>query len=234
MTYFYEMKDNIIINIAVVDDHTLMREVLVKQISTDHRLKVIIEASNGADMLQQLLHTNVLPDVAIVDLKMPVMDGFNLTDEIKKNYPQISILILSGYGSEYNIAAMISKGINGYLLKDCSEDEFIKAIYSIYETGYYYSELADRRMFNVFQRANPKSINIPEREMELLKYCATSLNYDEIAPKMGISLKTLDGCRERLFNRLGVTTRTAAVVFAMNSGITVKEGYKSDNLKIKY
>lgn len=227
-----EMKN--IIRIAIADDHVLMREGLVKQLSSDPGINVIIEARHGLDMLQQLEKVSELPDIAIVDLKMPVMDGFALTDELKKKYPQIAVLILSAYTSEYNVAAMISKGVRGYLLKECSPTEFSNAIYSIYATGYYYSVLADEQVFKMLQRSNVKATNIPERQMELLKYCATELRYDQIAEKMGVSLSTLKGYREELFGRIGVNSRAAAVMFAMRSGITLNETYQPNKLKIKY
>ena len=222
------------IKLAVVDDHFVMRDGLVRQLTADSQIEVIAEATNGLDMLQQLKDKTVLPDIAVMDLRMPVMDGFILADELKKQYPSIHILVLSAYCSEYNVASMVSKGVRGYLCKDCSPIVFRSAIHSIYEPGYYYSELASEQSFKILQDNNLKSLHIPEREMEFLKWCCTEMRYDQIAEKMGITRRTLDGCRERLFDRLGVKSRFALMVMAMQSGITVNEIYNPINFKIKF
>jgi len=216
-----------------VDDHAIMREGLIKQLAVDQTIEVIMEATDGLDMLQQLKNATIIPDIAIVDLNMPRMDGFVLSWELKNKYPQIGILILSAYCSEYNIGRMINNGVRGYLLKNCSPVEFRAAIHSIYETGYYYSDLANEQVFKVFQGTNLKAINIPEREMEFLKLCCTELTYDQMAKQMGISRRTLDGSRERLFDRLNINSRTGLVLFALQSGI-IAESHNPIKLKIKF
>jgi len=224
---------NDLVKVAVVDDHTIMREGLIKQLAVDKTIDVIMEATDGSHMLQQLTTMTVIPDIAIVDLNMPRMDGFALAWELKNKYPQIRVLILSAYCSEYNIARMINNGVRGYLLKNCSPVEFREAIHSIYETGYYYSDLANEQVFKVFQSVNLKTINIPDREMEFLKLCCTELTYDQMAKQMGISRRTLDGCRERLFDRLSINSRTGLVLFALQSGI-IAESHQPIKLKIKF
>ncbi|HVW96691.1 MAG TPA: response regulator transcription factor [Mucilaginibacter sp.] len=215
------------IRIAVVDDHPLLREGMVKQFSNDEAFQVIIEAENGLDMLNQLKTVSILPDIAIIDLKMPVMDGFRLSDELKVHYPSILILVVSAYDSDFNKAAMISKGIRGYLKKDCAPSVFREAVTSIFDTGYYYSAFADERTFKTVKNSNIKSLQIPPREMEFLKLCCrTELRYDQIAEKMNISLSTLEGCRDRLFARLTIASRAALVEFALSSGLNDPETEK--------
>jgi len=221
------------IKIAVVEDHVLVRECFVKELTADQEMEVVMQAKHGVDMLQQLERATVMPDVAVVDLSMPVMDGFTLSLELKNKYPAIRTLVLSAYCSEYNVALMIKNGICGYLLKDCSPAEFRKAIHSIYETGYYYSALASEHAFKILQNTNHKAITIPDSEMKFLKLCCTELRYDQIAKEMGITMKTLDSYRERLFSRLGVSSRIAVVLFAMQSGFA-NESVHPHNLKIKF
>jgi len=220
------------IKIAIVDDHTILREGLAKQLAIDKEIAVIIQAEHGLDLLQQLQRAHILPDVAVIDLNMPTMDGFTLSEELRKKYPQIRLLVLSAYSSEYNVAIMINNGVCGYLSKKCTPSELKKAIHSIYETGHYYSELANEHVFKVLLNTTPKSISIPDREMEFLKLCCTELRYDQIAKEMGITMPTLNGGRERLFNRLGINSRIALVLFAVRSGI-IEESPESNHLKIK-
>ncbi len=224
------MDDHKQIKIAIVDDHILLREGLAQHLSDDPHMSVVFQAMHGADMLQKLEQAADLPDIIIIDLQMPVMDGFSLTDELKRKYPLIRILILSGYSSEYNVASMINKGVSGYMIKECSPDDFRKAIHNIYETGYYYSEVANEQLFKIFQGNTLKNVQIPDREMEFLKLCCTSLRYDQMAAEMGISINTLHGFRERLFDRLSVNSRTGLILFALKSGISANG---SNKLKVK-
>lgn len=207
------------IRVAIVDDHALLRETLKMFLEFDPRIHVCICAKHGVDMLEQLQQSELLPDIAIIDLNMPVMNGFTLTGELKKLYPRIKLLILSGYYSEYNVALTMSKGVCGYLIKDYAPAEVQNAIYSIYEDGHYFSDAMDQQAFRNFQRMNLKNISIPEREMQFLKLSCTNMQNEEIARKMRISINTLDGCRHRLFERLRINSRTELILFAMRSGI---------------
>lgn len=222
-----------LVRIAVADDHAMMREGLIKQLEADKKIEVVIKAKNGLDLLQQLSDSEILPDVAVIDVNMPVMDGFTLSEELKQNYPQIRILVLSAFISEYNVALMINNGVCGYLSKDCSPTEFRRAIHSIQETGWYYSKLAPERLFKSLQGASIKAINIPDREMEFLKLCCTDLSYGQIADVMGISTSTLNGTKERLSDRLNIRTRTGLVLFAVKSGISIDNLNQPKNLKVK-
>lgn len=221
------------IKIAIVEDHNLMREGLVSQLHEDDQIEVVMQARHGVEMLKQLeINKDALPDIAIIDLNMPVMDGFELAEQLQANYPQIRFLVLTAYCSDYNVASMVNRGASGYLLKDCSPTEFRKAIHSIYETGHYYSALATERTFRLLQSTNPKSINITDRQMEFLKLCCTNKRYDEIAAEMGISVNTLEGIRERLFERLGIDSRISLVLFAMKSGIHINDALHPNRIKL--
>lgn len=207
------------IKIALVDDHTIMRQGIISQLVTDTGLEIIMEARHGLDLLEQLKRSSVMPDIIVFDLSMPVMNGFTLSTALKAKYPLIKTLVLTGYYSEYNIAMMVNNGARGYLLKSMSSSELKRAIHSVHETGYYYSDILTKSTFKTFQNTRDRSYNIPEREMEFLKLCCTELRYDEIADHMGISPKTLEGCRGRLFERLELNSRVELMLFAMQSGI---------------
>jgi len=221
------------IKVALVDDHPIFRDGIERLLKADKQIEVMLQAANGIDMLQQMESAAILPDIAVIDLNMPKMDGFMLSDEMKKKYPEIKFLILSAYSSDYNVAVVIKNGASGYLTKNCNPSDLRDAIHSIYETGFYYSDLANKNAFKILSSKNLKSINIPDREMQFFKLCCTEMPYEKIAKEMDISVTTLHGTRQRLFERLGIETRVALVVFAMQSGI-INQPNQPNNLNIKF
>jgi DNA-binding NarL/FixJ family response regulator len=223
------------IRVAIVDDHAIVREGIIRQLTADNALQVVMEAKHGHDLLEQLKNAAVPPDIAVIDISMPVMDGFTLSEELQTQYPSIKVLVLTAYVSEYNLALMVSNGIRGYLMKVAPPTDLINAIHAIYETGYYYSNELSEHTFRILQARNSKSkpFNIPEREMEFLKLCCTDLRYDQIAKEMNISINTLDGCRKRLFDRLGVSNRQGLMLFALESGIVNSQSNSHNKFNIK-
>ena len=227
------MTADALVKVAIVDDHWIVRDGIARQLTTDKTIEVILQARHGQDLLDQLKSATVFPDVVIIDVRMPVMDGFTLADHLTKYYPQIKILVLSAYSSPYNVALMIKKGVCGYLLKDSNPSHLRKAVHSIHETGHYYSDLANENAFRTAKNKNLKSLDIPEREMEFFKLCCKNLEYEGIAQKMGISLSTVHGTRTRLFGRLGIGTRVELLLFAMQTGMVSPED-EDDYLRPKF
>jgi two-component system invasion response regulator UvrY len=208
------------IHIAIADDHTILRKGVVEILSKFDNMTVIMEANNGKELIAKLQSATTLPDVCIVDINMPEMNGYDTASEIKKNWPDIKILALSMYDTELNVIKMLRSGANGYVLKDSDPEDLRIAITKVYKDGFYHSELVTGRMLNILHDPDGKmNIELNERELNFLGLCCTELTYKEIADQMFLSPRTIDGYRESLFRKLNITTRTGLAMYAIKAGV---------------
>lgn len=208
------------IHIALADDHAMLRKGVAEMLSKFDNMKVIAEAGNGKELLMRLEAANPMPDVCIIDINMPEMNGYETAKAIKKQWPDMRILALSMYDTELNIIKMLRNGANGYLLKDADPEELRQAINAVYKNGFYYSEIVTGRMLNILHDPEGKTnVDLNEKELQFLKFCSTELTYKEIADEMNLSARTIDGYREALFRKLNITTRTGLAMYAIKAGI---------------
>jgi DNA-binding NarL/FixJ family response regulator len=208
-----------IINIAIVDDHTLFRNGVAALMKEFKELNVVFEAANGENM-QRLLTHNTLPDVILMDLNMPVIDGYTATSWLKQNYPQIKVLALSTYEDDKAVIKMIKCGANGYVLKGADPREVFNAIKTVFEKGVFINELVSGKLIRSManQQTEP---SFSKNEIEFLKLCCSELTYKEIADKMFISPRTVDNYRESLFLKLNLKSRTGLVLYAIQNQIII-------------
>jgi len=214
------------IKIAIVDDHNLFRKGLIKLINlgdTHRRYSVLFEAESGLD-LKEKLNKRTIPDIMLVDITMPDMDGFEVVDWLRKFHPGIRVLVITMLDNEEAILRMLQMGVRGFLSKDIEVEDMHHALEAISSGGYYYSEKATEVREQIFQNKNPvlrQTSNMSEREREFLKYACTEMTYHQIADTMKVSPKTIDGYREALFQRFGFKSRVGMVVYAIKNGIFV-------------
>jgi DNA-binding NarL/FixJ family response regulator len=216
------MAQTIKIKVALVDDHVLLRKglaELVRNIGYD----VIFEADNGLDFQKQIKKDNA-PDLILLDINMPEMDGFATAQWIKVNYPLIKVMALSMYDNENAIIRMFKAGAKGYILKDSEPAELKAALDSILTKGYYYSELVTGKLIHSINKLDEDAdvrnlVQLNNRELEFLKYACTEMTYKEIADKMCLSPRTIDGYRDALFEKLNLKTRVGLVMYAIKNGI---------------
>jgi two-component system, NarL family, invasion response regulator UvrY len=212
------------IKLVLVDDHVLLRNGLANHIRSLDRYEVLFEADNGVSFIKKLDIAN-LPELVLMDINMPEMDGHETTQWLKQNHPQIKVLALSMYDNEQSIIRMLKSGAKGYILKDIDPAEFKTALDSVSRKGYYYSELVTGKLIHAVNAMNESADKIKTpgtltlREIEFLKLCCTEMTYKEIADKMYLSPRTIDGYRDDLFEKLNVRTRIGLVIFAIRSGI---------------
>ncbi|KAA5535007.1 response regulator transcription factor [Taibaiella lutea] len=209
------------ISVALVDDHKLLRNGLSNFIKSNPNFKVVFEADNGID-LQKKIKSQLLPDVVLMDINMPLMDGYDATEWLYKHYPSVKVIALSMYDSEECIIRMLRRGAKGYLLKDTEPSELIKAIQETKDNGYYYTPMVARQislLINDKENEQKNASVLSEREMELLKYMASEMTYKEIADKMNLSPKTVENHREKICEKLQIKTRVGLVMYAMKNGI---------------
>lgn len=203
-------------NIALVDDHVLMRKGLANLIQ-DLEHQVLFEADNGKDFLDKL-KASPSPDLVLMDINMPQMDGYETALEVKENYPDVKVLALSMYDDDLAIIKMLRNGARGYVLKDCDPKELKSAIKAVLEKGFYYSELVSGYLIRTINN-NDEISRLNAKEIEFLKLCCTEMTYKEIADKMCLSPRTIDGYRDNLFEKLHTKSRVGLVIFAIKNGI---------------
>jgi DNA-binding NarL/FixJ family response regulator len=210
--------------ISIVDDHAMFRKGLSALINLFTDYKVLFEASNGKDFINKLKPPH-LPDIVLLDITMPEMDGFATAQWIKTNYPGIHILALSTMDSDYAIIKMIKHGARGYILKDAEPEELKMAFYEIKTKGYFYNDLITRKLlFSINQLTDEKSdihaLNkLTQREIDFIKLACSEKSYAEIAKEMFLSERTIDGYRESVFKKLNVNTRVGLALYAVKNGI---------------
>ncbi|MCX6316705.1 MAG: response regulator transcription factor [Bacteroidetes bacterium] len=209
------------ITIALVDDHVLLRNGLAGMLN-EAGYTVLFEADNGKAFTDKLT-TSGQPVIALLDINMPVMDGFATAAFIKANYPEMKVLALSMYDDEEAIIKMLKNGARGYILKDAHPSDLKAAIDSIVSKGYYYSEMVTGRLMrSILDEPGNEKIaedKLTEREVEFLKLAATELTYKEIAERMHLSPRTIDGYRDDLFAKLNIKSRVGLVIYAIKNGI---------------
>lgn len=209
--------------VALADDHSLIRNGLANLIDTFAGFKVISQASNGQELLD-ILKPKALPDIVLMDINMPKKNGYETTKVLKKLYPEIKVLAVSIYDNEEAIIRMIKNGACGYILKDAEPAELELALNEIVQRGYYHSDLVANQLVKIIRRGasddddKAPGVRLNDRETEFLKLACTELTYKEIADKMFVSPRTIDGYRDALFEKLKVKTRVGLVLYAIKNG----------------
>jgi len=212
-------------SVVLVDDHSLLR-IGLAQLVQSLGFTVIFEADDGKEFIERL-QTTALPDVVLMDINMPVMDGFEATQWLKQNHPDIKVLALSMYDNENSIIRMLKCGAKGYILKDSEPAELKAAIDALVSKGYYYSDLVSGKLIHAINKIEDEGSavntlsNLNDRETDFLKYACTEMTYKEIADKMFVSPRTIDGYRDGLFEKLNVKTRVGLVMYAIKNGIVI-------------
>ena len=207
------------IRIAIADDYKIFRDGLKVGLLNDDNLEVVLEADNGEELLQGF-QTN-LPDVVIMDLKMPIMDGMEATKIIKKKFPTVKVLVVTMYEDDKFIIHLMENGANGYLLKNTSAEEITKSIYAVHENGYYFNDVVNKALLKkLVLKGNLKpsfnqNVEFTERELEVLKLICAEKTAAEIGKEIFLSPRSVEGIRQRLIEKVGVRNTAGLVMFAI-------------------
>jgi two-component system invasion response regulator UvrY len=217
------MKNNPTIKIAMADDHVLLRNALASLIDGFGNCRVIYQCNTGRELTNSI-SSGIIPDLVLLDLNMPEMDGFETAVWLQKNTPQVHILMLTMYDSELSLIRLLKAGVNGFLKKDIHPSELKFAIESVVNTGYYYSNHSTGRLMNLFRDNPDGSISLQkamlsEQELQFLKLVCSDLTYKEIAQKMGLNPRSVDTLRDQLFVKLDVKSRVGLAMVAIKHGI---------------
>ena len=218
------MNPNLQISIALVDDHTLFRKGLVSLIEmVGDKISILFEADNGLDM-QNKLNPSKLPDIILMDINMPGMDGFSAVKWLNRNYPKIKVLVVSMVEQEESVIKMLKLGVKGYLSKDVEPQELNNALVAINSQGFYYTDFITGKLVHTLQVESEKTISenllsLNDKEKTFIQLACSDLTYNEIAKQMFLSPKTIDGYRNILFDKLHVKSRVGLALHAVKHGL---------------
>jgi len=212
------------IQIAIVDNHTLFRQGMASLLGDFKEVKILFDAENGEDMIGKLKKFP-LPDMILMDITMPVMNGYEATAWLQQNHPSVKVLALSMFDDDKPIIRMLKNGARGYILKESEPSELRSAINAVLQKGFYYSEMVTGRLVHsisgtdVDNKGSQQVIQLSDREIEFLKFACSEMTYKEIAAQMHLSPRTIEGYRDALFLKLDIKTRTGLVIYAIKNGI---------------
>lgn len=213
------------INIVLADDHALVRDGIKSLLEDEPNLKVIGEASNGEEALE--VAAILKPDLMILDIRMPQMDGITAVRELRKQGKNIPCLMLSMHDSEEYVLQSISAGAHGYLLKDASRDEFLKAINSVSNGEKYFSGDLSHILLKQITGGNgslpssapPSNVNITRRQREILSLIPQGITNQEIAEQLGLSRRTVETHRYKMMETMGVNNKGDLIRRARELGL---------------
>ncbi|MBT1707019.1 response regulator transcription factor [Fulvivirgaceae bacterium PWU5] len=209
--------------VYIADDHTLFRKAMVNLLRSFHRVQEVKDAENGKELLTLIKYEQ--PDVAIVDLQMPVMDGAETCEQLIKKHPDVKIIILTMHDSNKYILHMMEMGVHAFLLKNTEPDELEKAIYAVVEKDFYHNDLVAAVLRkNVTERKSGQRpqfrlAELTEREKEILVLICRELTIREIGQKLSLSENTVRNHRVNMMDKIGVNNTVGLVKFAYEAGI---------------
>jgi DNA-binding NarL/FixJ family response regulator len=210
------------LNIALVDDHVMLRKGLANLIMDMNEYEVILESDNGQDFINAISQNKYEPDIVLLDVNMPQMNGFETAQWIGENLPLSKILVLSMFDDEKSIIKMLRHGAKGYILKDGEPEELAAALHNIVHKGYHYSDLVNGKLIHAINKLDENEEleahnKLTPREAEFLKLCCSEMTYKEISNIMFLSVRTVEGYRDNLFVKLNLKTRVGLVLYAIKS-----------------
>ena len=214
------------IKLALVDDHNLFRRGIASILGQVNDFELVLEASNGQEFIDKIPRR--IPDVVLLDLQMPVLDGTATADYLREHYPLIKIIVLTMHDEDRMVLHLLEKGVSGYLLKDSDPDEVEKAIRKVMDEGVYLNEFVSRAMLRKMTNKTTvvkqstlynSKILLSEREKEVLKLICEGMSTAEISDRIFLSPRTVEGHRLRILEKTGTKNTAGMVAYAFKNGL---------------
>lgn len=209
------------ISIAVADDHRLIREGILNTLQLIYPKDFVLhfEVENGGKLIEKLTQVDKLPDIILLDISMPVMNGYEAMSIIRTKWPDQKVIAMSMYRDKYAIVKMIYNGANGFITKDISPDEIYMALTTTHITGTYFQGQYSKFSSKTIHELKTRIPNITDKQMKFLALCPTKMHYNEIAQELGLSIRTIHSYRDTLFRKFDVNTRIELALFAIRIGL---------------
>lgn len=206
--------------VVIVDDHALFACSLEKLINSFPNFKTQYNLRNGLELQKKLTDEGVIPDIILIDINMPVLNGFETAEWLFRTHPSIKFLALTMEDDEPSILRMLRHGAKGYLLKDIEPENLNSALNEVIEKGYYHSnKVSEALIHSLNPQVEDNLLGFREHEITFIKLASSELTYKEIAEVMNLSPKTIDGYRQDLFKTLKIKNRVGLVMFALKNDI---------------
>ena len=206
-------------SVVIVDDHTLLSQAIGSMVNTFDKFNVLYTCKNGQDLIDKFADGGNIPDVVLMDINMPIMNGIETTEWISKSHPNVNVMALSVEDEDFTILKILKAGAIGYLLKDTEKSVLENALIEVVENGFYHTKSVTNLLMRSISGNEVKEIVFSKNERQFLKFSCTELTYKEIADRMCLSPKTIDGYRNSLFIKLKVKNRVGLVTYAIKNKI---------------
>jgi DNA-binding NarL/FixJ family response regulator len=208
--------------IVIVEDHLLIAKAITNIIDSFKTYKVLYEVENGLGMMEKFNVQKNVPDIVLLDISMPLMDGYETAKWISSHYPSVLVMALTMQNEDEALIKMIKNGAKGFLHKNIHPTELELALNTLVSKGYYFPDWATGKLLhNIVNDDKAEELLVPlnAKEMEFLQYAATELTYKEIGEKLFCSPRTVEGYRDTLFEKLNLKTRIGLVVYGIKNKI---------------
>lgn len=214
--------DSHVIRVAIADDHALFRAGVKTSLSSRKDIQMVAEAENGMQLLNLLKH--IQPDVLLLDIQMPIMDGLTALPEVKRLYPDVKVIMLSMHNDHSVITRMMEIGANSYLTKDSDSEMIYQAIKTCYEQEFYFNDLTNKALLNGLRMKRPVEQEVPdvslnEKEVTILKLMCEEKSTREIAAAVDLSPRTVEAIRDKLKTKTGAKSLAGLIMYAVKAGI---------------
>lgn len=209
-------------SVVVVEDHLLLSQAIGNIVNSFENFKVLYLCNNGKEMTEKFKESpKNIPDIVLMDINMPVMNGIETTQWLNKNYSYVNVLALTVEDDETTILKMIRAGAKGYLLKDTEKTILEYALKQVIENGFYHTKNVTELMLKTINidLEETKNIEFTATELKFIKLSCSEMNYQQIADNMNVSYKTVDGYREKVFHKMNVKNRIGLVLYAVKHKI---------------
>jgi DNA-binding NarL/FixJ family response regulator len=204
-------------SVAIVDDQLLFANVLEKLINTFENFHVLYHVKDGEEFLEKLKEKKNIPDIALIDINMPVMNGIETMKWLHVHHPGIKVLALTMDDDEETIVRMLKSGAKSYLFKDINPSVLHDSLKEVVAKGFYYTDKITNILLGSLHREDEPEVTLKKREIEFLKHICSEKTYKEIASDMYLSPKTIDGYREALFEKLKKKSRVGLAIYAIKN-----------------
>lgn len=211
------------IRVAIADDHILFRTGVKTALSMKKDIKMVAEADNGMQLLTLLKH--VQPDVILLDIQMPIMDGITTLPEIKKLYPEVKVVMLTMHNDHSMISKLMELGANAYLTKNSDSEVIYEAVKTVFQQEYYFNTLTNKALIDGLrvkrqtENTMPTDAKLTDKEVTILKLMCEEKSTKEIADMVDLSPRTVEAIRDKLKTKTGAKSMAGLVMFAVKTGI---------------